>query len=72
MGNHKVKPKEREKYQDLARELKKKTMEHEGDIDINYNWNARYNHQRISTRTGRLGNKMTSGDYPNYSLADID
>ena len=48
-ADHGVKLKEGEKndkYQDLARELKK-TMEHEGDRDTNCNWCARYSHQMI-------------------------
>ena len=57
----------RDKYPDLARELKKKqTIEHESDDDTN-----RYSHQMIGTGTGRLGDKRTSGDHPNYSIVQI-
>ena len=42
-------------------------MEHESD-DINCNWCAQYNHQRIGTGTGGFGNKTTSGD---YSIVEI-
>ena len=28
-------------------------------------------HQRISTRSGGLGNKRMSGDHPNYSIIEI-
>ena len=59
---------ERDKYLDLARELKK-TMEYEGDT--NCKWHAWYNHQRISTGTGGLGNKRMSEDHPNYSIVEI-
>ena len=52
-AHHRVKSKEsenRDKYLDLARELNK-TMEHEGEGDINCNWCARYNVQRIGKET---------------------
>ena len=60
----------RDKYLDLARELEK-TMEHEGDDEMNCNWCAQFSHQRIGTGTGRFGNKRTSGDHPNYSMIEI-
>ena len=44
--DHRVKIKEskkRDKYLDLARELKKKTMEHEGNGDTDCNWCAQNN-----------------------------
>ena len=47
LANHRVKLKEsekRNKYLDLARELKK-TMRLESDGDTNCNWRARYSHQ---------------------------
>ena len=43
-------------------------MEPEDDSDVNCNWCAWYSHQRIGTETGRLGNKRTSGDHPNYKI----
>ena len=61
----------KDKYLDLARELKKtnkQTMEHESGSDTTCNRRARYNHERISTRTGGLGNKRTSGDYQTTTL----
>ena len=42
-ADHRVKIKEsknREKYLDLARELKKKATKHESDSDINWTWCA--------------------------------
>ena len=48
--DHRVKLKEsekRDKYRDLARELKKKTVEHESGGDTNCYWHAWYGHQRI-------------------------
>ena len=30
-----------------------------------------YSHQRINKGTGRLGNKRTSGDHPNYCIIEI-
>ena len=71
---HRVKLKEiqkRDKLIDLAKELKK-TMQHESDSDTYCNWCTRYSHQRIGTGTGRLGNKRTCGDHPNYCIAEID
>ena len=68
-----VKLKESEKwdmYQDLAKEIKN-TMEHVSDSDINCNWSTRYSQQWIVTGTGGLGNKMTSGDHPIYSIVEI-
>ena len=62
--------KKKDKCQDLAKDLKK-TMTHESDGDTNCNWRARYSHQRIGTRAGRLGNKTKSGDHPNYSIIAI-
>ena len=47
-ADHRVKLKvseKRAKYIDLARELKKKTMGHESDGNINCNWCARYSPQ---------------------------
>ena len=62
--------KKRDKYQDIARELEK-YMKQKSDGDTNCNWRVRYSHQRISTMTGGLGNKRTSGDHPNYSIVKI-
>ena len=69
-ADHWVKLKEsenRDKYLDLARELKK-TLEHKRDSDTNCNWRA---HQRIGTVTEGLGNKRTSCDHPNYRFVEI-
>ena len=46
-------------------------MEHEGDDDNHCNWFARYSQQKIGTRIRGIGNKRTSGDYPNYSIIKI-
>ena len=51
-GNQQVKLKEgekRDRFQDLARELKK-TMEHEGDDDTSCNWFTRHSHERINKK----------------------
>ena len=72
-ADHRVKIKESEKrykYLDLARELKK-NMEYEGDDDTNCGWCTWGNPKRIGKGTGRLGNKRTSGDHPNYSIIKI-
>ena len=62
--------KKSEKYVDLAKELKR-TMEHEGDGDINSNpctWN---NTQRIVKETGWLGSEWKCGDRPEYRIIKI-
>ena len=70
-ANHglKLKECEKDKYLDLARQLKK--MEHESDVITNYNWCSWYSHLRIDTRTGGLRNKRTRGDPPNYYIIEI-
>ena len=73
LADHRVKLKEckkRDKYLNLARELKK--LEHESDDYTNCNWCSWYSHQRIGTRTRRLGNNGTGGYCPNYSIIEID
>ena len=62
--------KKKDKYIDLAIEIKKKqkTIEHEGDCDTNCNCCARNNPQRIGKGTEKLGNKRTSGDHLNNSI----
>ena len=47
------------------------SMEHESDVYTDCNWCSWYIHQSIGTRTGRLGNKRTSGEHPNYSIMKI-
>ena len=71
-ADHRVKLNESEKkdkYLDLARELK--NVEHESNDYTNYNRCSWYNHRRIIKGTGRLGNKKTNGDHPNYSIIEI-
>ena len=46
-------------------------MEHESDGNTNCHWYARCGHEKIGTGTGRLRNKRTSGDHPNYSIVEI-
>ena len=59
--------KKRDKYIDLARELKK-SMEHEGDGDINCTW-------RTWNKTQRIGKGLKDmeirGDHPDYSITKI-
>ena len=59
----------KDKYLDLARELKK-AREHEGDNYDNYDWFFWYIHQRIIKETGELGGWRASGDHSNYSIID--
>ena len=71
--DRKVKLKESQKsykYIKLARELKT-SMENEGDSDTNCNWCTWNNPQRTGKGTGRLGNKRTHIDHPNYSIIKI-
>ena len=73
-ADHGVKLKESEKkdkYLELARELKKKTMEHESDGVTNCNCYSLYSHQMIGTRTSWLGNKKMNRDNSNYSIIDF-
>ena len=70
-ADHRVKIKEsekRDKYSDLARKLKKKTVEHEGDDDTNCNWRARNNPQRLCKGTVKLRNQRKSGHHSVYSI----
>ena len=62
----------KDKYMDLVRELKK-TMEHERDQlkDTTCNQHARYSHQKISKRSGEIGDKSTYGDHTNYYTVKI-
>ena len=46
-------------------------MEDEDDSVTIHNWCTRYSHQSIGKGTGRLGNKMSSRDHPNYSIIKI-
>ena len=61
----------KEKYTDLARELKK-TVHYKSDSDTNSNWCSWYSHQRIDTDIGWQGNKRTRGEHPNYNIIKID
>ena len=46
-------------------------MEHECEVYTNHNWCTWYNPQRINKGTGGLGNKRTSGNYPNYCITEV-
>ena len=48
-----------------------KTIEHKSDDDTNCNCCALYSHQTTGTGTGKLGNMMTSGDHPDYTIIKI-
>ena len=72
--DHRVKLKKKcekkDKYLDLARELRK-LRKHELDDYTNCNWCSWYCHQRVGTRAGGLGNNETDEDCPNYSIVEI-
>ena len=47
-------------------------MEHEGNRYTNCNWLVnRYTNCRVAKWTGRLENKRTNRDHPNYSIIKI-
>ena len=48
-----------------------KPVEHESDDYTNCNWCSWYSHQRISTKTGGLGNNGVGGDCPNSRVVEI-
>ena len=41
------------------------------DSDANCSWDTQCSHQRIYTRTRRLGNKRMNREHPNYSIVEI-
>ena len=70
-ANPRVKIKEnkiRDKYLNLAREQKKK---HESDSDTSCNWCAWNDPQRLVKGAGRVGDRGTSRDRPNYIIFKI-
>ena len=71
-AEHRIKLKEckkKDKYLDLARELKK-TMEPEGDNYTNCDRCFWYSNKRIIKETGEFGSWWTSGDHPNDSIIE--
>ena len=69
-AGHRVKLKEnkkKDKYLDLARELKKTAVHESGG---NCNWCSWYSPQRMDTGTGGLRNKRMSEDHPNYYIIE--
>ena len=73
-SDHRIKLKESEKkdkYHDLARELKKTTtIEHEGDDYTNRDQCFWFSHQRFINATGELGGWRTIGDHPNNRIIE--
>ena len=53
------------------KEINNDNNNYNNDIDTNCICHIRYIYQRIATRIGRLGNKRTSRDHPNYSIVEI-
>ena len=53
---------EKDKYLDLARELKK-TVKHEIDGDTNYNWYALKGPKSLGIKTGKTGNQKKNKDH---------
>ena len=46
-------------------------MEHESDGDTNCNWCAQNDPKSLGKRAGRVTNRMTNRDHPNYSIDKI-
>ena len=70
--DHRINLKEcekKDKYLDLARELKK-AVEHESDDCTNCDWCFWHNNKRIIKKPGRLGSWRTGRDLPNDSIAE--
>ena len=57
--------KKRNKYLDLAWELKK-VIEHEIDGDTDYNWYDQNGDWKLGKKIGRVGNQRMNQDHPNY------
>ena len=73
-ADYRVKIKEnekRDKYVDLARELKTTTQGHKGDGETNCNRCTRNNPQKFVKGTGRIRNQRTTEDHPNCSIVKI-
>ena len=71
-ANHKVKMKEIEmidKYLDLARELKKKAVKHEGNGDANHSWGVKNSPQRLGKVTVGIGNQ--NQNHTDHSIVEI-
>ena len=64
-----IESEKKNKYMDLAWELKK-TMEHEGDDCTNRDWCFWYRHRKSIKGTGGLEKKKTSGNHPNYYIIE--
>ena len=63
----------REKYQDIARELKKQWIMKVTVIPVVISALGTVSKKLVQgTGTRGLGNKRTSGDHPNYSIIEID
>ena len=74
LDDHRITLKESEKkdkFLNLAWELKK-TVEHESDNYTKHDWCIWYCYQMIIKGIGRLGNKKTTGDRPNYYIIGND
>ena len=60
----------RDKYLDLAREVKK-LWSMKVIMILTVSGAQRNNPQRLGKRAGRVGNRKMSGDHPNYSIVKI-
>ena len=71
--DHRIKLKgseKKDKYLDIARELKKKLWNYEGDNYTNRDLCFWYSHQRIINGIGELRGWRTSGGHPIYSIIE--
>ena len=72
-AEHRVKIKEnetRDKYLDLARELKI-VVEHVGDGDTNSSWCTWNSPQRLGKKTIGIGNQRKNRDHADHSMVEI-
>ena len=67
----KIKGNERKKNSTWTLSENSKTLEHESDGDTNCNWCTWNDCQRLGKGAGRVGNRMTSRNHPNYSIVKI-
>ena len=52
-------------------ERSEKDVEHESDSDTDCDWRTWNSSERVGTRTGRVGNRSSNRDYPDYGILKI-
>ena len=61
----------RDKYLDVAREIKIKAVKHEGDGDTDYNWSTWKGPTLLGEKPGGIGNQRKNRDHSDYSIVKI-